>query len=76
MEWSVTFCTPVSSSLFVTVSRGLVRVCQKSNAAAAAGYANSFSTLPWVPAFEFQAVRKVLDLRLGKSHDQYNLLVS
>ena len=49
--------------------------CQKWNAAAA-GFANSFSTLPQVQALEFQAFRKLLDLRSEKSDDQCSLQVS
>ena len=69
VECFVTSCTPASSSLFVP------RLCQKW-AAAAAGFANSFSTLPWVPELEFQAFRKVPGLHFEMSHDQYNLQVS
>ena len=54
---------------------GLVRLCQKWNAVAA-GYDNSFSTLPKVLVLEFQAFRNWLVLHFEMSHDQYNLQVS
>ena len=64
----------VSPRFSAFVPQSSVRLCQKWNAAAA-GIANSCSTLPCAVALEFQVVRKVLHLHHLMSHDQCNLQV-
>ena len=64
----------VSPRFSAFVLQSSVRLCQKWNAAAA-GIANSCSTLPCAVALEFQVVRKVLHLHHLMSHDQCNLQV-
>ena len=74
VEWSVKSCAPARPPFLPPVSRGLVSLCQKWNAAAA-GYTNALSTLPWVPVLECQAFRNLLVLRFKRSHDQHSLQV-